>query len=183
MLSYGAVLAVMCISYLSFSGTFFDILSENLDGVWSSTELLEGEGINLTCSHDSTRDCTAYLKIKNLVVENVSMQFVYSPAARWVGVKFLSEDAWILLRQTSGRLLVRVFVDSSMRTFLLERRQNRGRLRKILGKKGGYVCLIFLVIGLFKWVQIRFFSLHSGRQNLRHRRNLSLRSETRKKNE
>ncbi|RNF10575.1 hypothetical protein TraAM80_01502 [Trypanosoma rangeli] len=182
-LSYGAVMTVICISFLSFSSSSFDIISKNLDEVWKSAEHPEDEGINLTCSHGFTRECTASLKMKHVVVDNFSIQFAYSRAAGWVGVKFLSENEWVFLRHTNNRLLVRMLADSNMKTFSLENRQDGKGLLTIWKKKGVYVFLICFVVGLFKWIDRKFFLNHLRKRNLQCRVNKFLQSDTRKKME
>ncbi|RNF25479.1 hypothetical protein TcG_00095 [Trypanosoma cruzi] len=170
-LSYFAAVTVIYISCLSFSSFFPDILPETLDGVWTSLYTLEDEGINLTCFHDSTRYCVASIKIKKLVIENFSIQFVFSQFVGWVGVKSLSEDGWVFLRHNNDRLIFRILKDFGVDTFVLERPQDKNGAKAVWKRKGRYIFLIFFAVGLFKWVQLRFFSDHPKKNAIRYRKN------------
>ncbi|ORC87391.1 uncharacterized protein TM35_000221900 [Trypanosoma theileri] len=167
-LSYAAFVTVSCIVCFSLFNVSDDVLPELFSGFWTTSLLPEYEGINLTCSYGSKGRCTAFIRVSDTVVDNLSMKFVSSQAAGWVAVEPIAEDGWIVLRSSKGQLILRILSLSGVKTFSLDRRLTDKKSTSLWGKKWKQVCAIFIVVGLFKWFQLKYFS--HGLINQRRRR-------------
>ncbi|KAH9578839.1 hypothetical protein LSM04_005952 [Trypanosoma melophagium] len=180
-LSYAAFLTVSCIVCFSFLNVSDSVLPELLSGFWTTSLLPEEEGINLICSYGYTRRCNAFIKVSDVVVDNLSMKFVSSQAAGWVSVEPIGKDGWIMLRSSKGHLILRILGASGVKTFYLERRLTDTNSTSLWGKKWRQVCAIFIAVGLFKWFQLKCFPHTLIDQRRRRYRERTLRTDTMKK--
>ncbi|KEG14561.1 hypothetical protein DQ04_00401010 [Trypanosoma grayi] len=180
-LSYGAAVTVLSIALYSLCKEPSGFFADKLSGFWTSAQLPASKGINMTCSVDSARRCNASFDIIDFPVQELSMRFLSSQAAEWVAVEPVGEDGWVLLIYLKGRLMVRALSHSNVSMISFGKRLTGERVTTWWDRKGRYVCAIFLVIIVFKWVQLKCFSARHVKYHKRLYRGLLQKSDTRKK--
>ncbi|CBH18800.1 hypothetical protein TbgDal_XI19210 [Trypanosoma brucei gambiense DAL972] len=152
-LPYVAVAVVLLVAYFSYSGRSSRILRDAVGGHWVSAGKSRFEAINISCHSDYFNQCQLESSAKGSDLYGILVKFISSGVREWVASEYLTNGGYVLLTYSNGILNVAQISDT-VRVFVFDRHLQKEPV-PVWREKGYHICVIFVVIVLFRLIQAR----------------------------